>query len=359
MSGIQQGLLASMGGAPQLSAYLAAALEGSPYIAAWPWSDSTGFGTIYSNPSVIPGSGANFIDISSDGLAVACALVSSPYVAAYKFSGSGFGTKYSDPATTIAGYAVGIKFLSNNTAIAIAHDNSPYVTVYAWSNSTGFGSKFSDPATLPAGFAIDVDFSPNNTAIAVAHNNTPYVTAYPWSGSGFGTKFSNPASLPTENGRSVAFSNASNVLAVGVAGQGDGTVSLYAYAWSGSGFGTKFSNPSPTKPERTVASISFTPNDDAIAVNLTAIQDAAFVYSWSNSTGFGTRYSNPVSPEITMRNACSFNQTGTALSYCGADSGANGFVQTFAWSSITGFGSNYARPQGTFVNCSDIAWWSP
>jgi hypothetical protein len=41
--------------------------------------------------------------------------------------------------------------------------------------------------------------------IAIAHLTTPYVSAYPWSGSGFGTKFSNPATLPPGQGNGVAF----------------------------------------------------------------------------------------------------------------------------------------------------------
>jgi hypothetical protein len=39
----------------------------------------------------------------------------------------------------------------------------------------------------------------------VAHATSPFVTAYPWSGSGFGTKFTNPATLPAGQGIDVAF----------------------------------------------------------------------------------------------------------------------------------------------------------
>jgi len=44
-------------------------------------------------------------------------------------------------------------------------------------------------------------------SVAVAHYTSPYVTAYPWSGSGFGTKFSNPGTLPAGNASSIAYSN--------------------------------------------------------------------------------------------------------------------------------------------------------
>ena len=46
---------------------------------------------------------------------------------------------------------------------------------------------------------------PPSRAIAVAHEVTPFITAYPWSGSGFGTKYSNPATVPTLTGFGVAF----------------------------------------------------------------------------------------------------------------------------------------------------------
>ena len=76
-------------------------------------------------------------------------------------------------------------------------------------------------------------------AIAVAHSSFPFVTAYPWSGSGFGTKFTNPATLPTNFSLGVAFTAAGNAIAVAHVS----SPFVTAYPWSGSGFGTKFANP--------------------------------------------------------------------------------------------------------------------
>jgi hypothetical protein len=52
---------------------------------------------------------------------------------------------------------------------------------------------------------LGVAFNPSGNAIAVAHTSTPFVTAYPWSGSGFGTKYTDPATLPGSFGTGVAF----------------------------------------------------------------------------------------------------------------------------------------------------------
>ena len=42
--------------------------------------------------------------------------------------------------------------------------------------------------------------------LAISQDNIPRISVYPWtSGSGFGTKYSNPATLPTGNGSDVAF----------------------------------------------------------------------------------------------------------------------------------------------------------
>jgi hypothetical protein len=93
---------------------------------------------------------------------------------------------------------------------------------------------------------------PPSRAIAVAHATTPFISAYPWSGSGFGTKFSNPATLPASTGNGVAFSSDGAAIAVAH----DTTPFITAYPWSGSGFGTKYSNPA-TLPTGTGLGVAF------------------------------------------------------------------------------------------------------
>ena len=89
--------------------------------------------------------------------------------------------------------------------------------------------------------------------IAVAHGTSPYITAYTFnSGSGFGTKYSNPSTLPTSTGRGVAFSPDNSAIAV----PHESSPYITAYPWSASGFGTKYSNPS-TLPASTGRGVAF------------------------------------------------------------------------------------------------------
>ena len=100
------------------------------------------------------------------------------------------------------------------------------------------------------------------TDIAMVSNNSPYITVYPWeSGTGFGTKYSNPATLPPNEGVGVAFSPDGSNLAVAHRDSPAVTV----YPWSSSGFGTKYGNPSSV-PGGQGNSVAFSPDGNAIAV---------------------------------------------------------------------------------------------
>ena len=47
---------------------------------------------------------------------------------------------------------------------------------------------------------------PYSGDIAVGHYVSPYISVYPWtSGTGFGTKYSDPSTLPAGTGRNIDF----------------------------------------------------------------------------------------------------------------------------------------------------------
>jgi hypothetical protein len=204
-------------------------------------------------------------------------------------------------------------------------------TTYYWrvryKDNNGAYSAYSTPTEFTTAAAF---ISPY---IAVAHSDSPFITAYPWSGSGFGTKFSDPATLPAGVGIGVAFSPDGDAIAVA-----HGTSPfITAYPWSGSGFGTKFSNPA-TLPAGLGRVVAFTPAGDAIAV----VHDSSpFVtaYPWSGS-GFGTKYANPATLPAGTGRGMAFSIAGDAIAVVHDSSP---FVTAYPWSG-SGFGTKYANP---------------
>jgi hypothetical protein len=259
-----------------------------------------GFSRKYSDPSPIPGFLANSVSYNSVSPAVAVGNAASPYIDAYPWSDStGFGTRYSNPATIPTGYAEAVKFNNAGNVLGSAHATTPFLSFYNW--SSGFGTRFSNPATLPeASSAIEsIGFNPSDSAVVLPYSSftSPYIAAYPWSNStGFGTRYSSPATLPGYLCEDVHFS--SDGLYVSVASRD--TTGVVVYNWS-SGFGTKVAN-SATHYGNAYGT-SFNSTSTSIGV---AIGDYPYmaVYPWSN--GFGTKYANPIIMPTGQGNAISF-----------------------------------------------------
>jgi hypothetical protein len=305
----------------------------SPFVSAYPWSSSTGFGAKYANPATLPTGQGNGVAFTPAGDAIAVAHTTTPFVTAYPWSASGFGTKYTNPATLPASAGNGVAFSPTGDAIAVAHSSSPYVSAYPWSAS-GFGTKYTNPATLPAFGGNEVAFSPDGSAIAIGTDLTPFVQAYPWSSStGFGTKYTNPATLPTGAIYGIAFSPSGNALAVAHAT----TPYVTAYPWSGAGFGTKYSNPS-SLPPNTGGGVAFSPTGDAIAV---AHGGTPYItaYRWSAS-GFGNQYADPTTLPLGNATGVAFSPTGDAIAVTHYFSP---YIAAYPWSAA-GFGTKYADP---------------
>ena len=83
------------------------------YIDGFPWSVS-GYGTRYSNPASLPSGASTYgqsINFSKSGAAFAIGVNATPFVEAYPFNKTtGYGTKFSNPATLPTGTGRGISF---------------------------------------------------------------------------------------------------------------------------------------------------------------------------------------------------------------------------------------------------------
>lgn len=344
MADLIANLQAAAGAGVAKKQYVAALQDATPYILTYPWDDSTGFGTKYSNPATLPTGAAMWaVRWSPNGEQLFFFQTASPYIGGYPWSDSGFGTKYSNPSTLPSGrptfntglaispnsaslihtsgganieaYAIssagfgskytnlssggtcyGVAFSPSGNAIAVSSgtfpSGYPFVKAYEWSDSTGFGSQYSDPATVPANNAecYGCAFSPNGDAVAFTSALSPYLFVYPWDDStGFGTKYSNPATLPSSSTYGIDFSPAGDAIVVGSSSAG--ATAMVGYPFDAStGIGTKYANPS-TAPSYAYQ-VQFTKSGGAIISN-DPFTPAINAYAWSSSSGFGSKFSNP------------------------------------------------------------------
>ena len=306
----------------------------SPYIYGIPWSDSTGFGINYSDPSSgLVGSG-NGVAFNSDGtqLAAASFVNSTPAIAAYSWTATGIGTKYANPAVSID-YGTGVCFNSANTVIAATGNTTPYINAWAWSTS-GFGTKFTNPATLGTSRFYSPKFNASGTYLGCTTGNSPYVFVYAFNSStGFGGKVTDPTTLPSSECRGFSFTSSAIFLACNV------SPGIQAYSWTGSAFGSKYANPA-TLPTTPSYSCTVTSTGNTVAVTG---DTSPFIFAYPWASGFGTKWANPstlpagaIAPNS---NSIAFSYTNTSLAIT---STVSPFLNAYAFSSSTGFGSKFA-----------------
>ena len=303
---------------------IAVSKTSSPFLYGYPWDNSTGFGTRFSNP--LDAAFAN-TDIAASATAV---VLSSTNVTTniwgsaygYALSAAGWGTVFST-GDTVAANGIGIS--PNGSTVAIAYNTTLFWALTSFNSTTGYtgsyyttsgkasstlnrsvalsadtfvqagngtaanaypwtvgavGTRYTTPTGMPTvGYGIAI----NSFAVAIGHNTTPFVSAFPFvAGTGWGTKYANPSTLPTTRGVRTSMT------ATTVAFLQNNSPYLYVYPISAAGFGTKYSNP-VTLPAAG-AGVQFL--TDKIAVTGGS---SLSVYPWADATGFGTRYTDPVS----------------------------------------------------------------
>lgn len=257
----------------------------------------------------------------------------------------GYGTKLNDPPSLDNQYSLDVRDLSFTKAydaLAIAYREiySTPITpaaVFSW-NSTGWGTKYSDPVTpLNGNFTTRVVFTSTGDAIAITNDTIPSNVqnraVYAWSTSGWGTKYSNPTFSGSQVDRGVDFTTARNAI---------GWATDDTYQWnSGTGFGTQYSNPSPPTPnlER---NLEFSENDEFVSIATSNTSYSIFLYPWDSSTGYGSRFSQPADPPVGEGRWTWFNHASNVVGLSATD-GTSNFSYIKLWSiSSSGFGSSYS-----------------
>jgi len=274
-----------------------------PYIGAYAFDAVTGLGARYADPATSPpvaAGGDGCVTFSPAGDAIFFSQGGTPFIAAYAWnSTTGFGSKYANPITALGSRATGIRVSPDGTAIAMACSSSPRVAAYQWNSITGFGTKFANPVDDNTSGPQNntTAFSPAGDALVVGGQSGAFADAWKFnSATGFGTKYANPSVALNTRPYNITFSLSGNAIIFG--GGSAGNPYIAAYQWtSATGFGTRYAN--PTNVDSGTYG-SFVP-----CAVLNALGDTIFfggratpfinAYQWSDATGFGTKYANPTS----------------------------------------------------------------
>jgi hypothetical protein len=330
----------------------------SPHVEAYNWS-SSGWGSKFTNPTGTA-SGYSSATSSTYGLVrkgeyVFAALLSSPRIWARVFNSSGWGTLSAAPQSTLDTSSNAIATNPAGTVVGTANSTtSPYLQIYPWTpgsgwNGGGFGTWYSFPSTPPTGTGESIAWSRSGDFVAIGHANSPRVSVYPFSvSSGFGTKVSNPATLPSTTARGVVFTNGAIIAASRSSSSAATAAFPEAWAWSDStGFGTRYSNPSNGYKQTFPSSLAVSQNGSLVTATTFYNDTTSYalpsvhMWTWSDASGWGTYYTNPTgSPSSGTQNGTGINATSDAAAYAGAQS-----PTVRVWSvSSSGFGSKFADP---------------
>jgi hypothetical protein len=251
---------------------------------------------------------------------------------------SGFGTKYAAPAAIPPAGATTIKFTRANDAIVMGGGTFGNLQIHAWpwSTGSGFGTKYASPSVEPIGSVRGVDFSFQDTTLAVAHQEADValvsITMYAWSTSGFGTRYANPPTPFFGTAFDIEMSPSGNHVAVGTY---DRTPYFVVYPW-GPGFGTRYANPA-TIPTNRVEGVAWSPSGDTVVAGGSG---GATLLAYPFNNGFGTKYANaPSQPTFANSGDVRFTRLGNAIVH--TDSQA---PRIHAWPWNAGFGAKYANP---------------
>lgn len=273
----------------------------------------------------------------------------SPYVKAYEWNDPGFGTAISHPGLEIAGSLDGCKFNYNVETVVFTTGGGsiiPASKIYAYpfySDGT-FGVKYADPSVAHTYTTLG-NFSPDGSVYFYGvYPSSKTIRAYPFDKvTGWGVPYAQPSSLPGFTTiYTAAPNNAGNVIAT--AGYynpatTDGDKLMAIYKWDNStGFGTKFSNPAVSTTIR-MNNIVFAPNDTHVVLD-SENAPYARTYEWDNDTGFGPAITTPsIYSSGYYESTIKYNPSGNVMF-----SNDSSYVVAYPWDPITGYGTKYTQP---------------
>lgn len=222
------------------------------------------------------------------------------------------------------------------------------VIVYSFARND-FSTRFAAPATPPTG-AWNAGWARDSKSIGVttsAAGSQPQM--YAWSGNGWGTKFANAVSWPTATPQCVGLEFMNGILFTLDQQYNINTIYLLAYAWSSdTGWGTKYADPSVGigHPARDFVTH---PSDLGVAgVGFNGTTYDQFAYGWSGS-GWGTKYTSSTTTGGNRSDIVSVSPNGSHIFYGGRTGAASPYtsgVTSASWSAPAGLSNGTLTSSG-------------
>lgn len=233
----------------------------------------------------------------------------------------------------------------------VTSDSSNTFTACELTAEDGYGYQYLAPQPNPADRVYGIAFSPSGKACAIAMRDSPRVKVWRWSipyALGFGTPYADPVEPATGTGEKVVWSPSGKAL---VLIRDDVTVDIWA--WSDTtGFGSKFTSPSPGGD---ILDVAFSPSGDAISM-VTNSDRYIYTYAWSDLTGVGALYEKPSSTPSGTGIGVAFSPSGNSLAVLHAN--GNG-IRVYPWSSASGYGATPFYPGFGYGGTGNEVRFSP
>jgi WD40 repeat protein len=179
--------------------------SGTP-LYGYPWSTAGGFGTRFTDMSPGMSVGAGQCGaITPDGKAVIVGGGSTPFIRAIPVSSSGYGTAFANPSVLPSALLRNIAVNKSGNRVAITQNNTEAAS-YVFDSTTGFGAKQVASTPLLAN-GLSIAISPAEDSIFFATNGGDFIEAYHWSNAtGIGAKYASLSNRPTSAPTALAFS---------------------------------------------------------------------------------------------------------------------------------------------------------
>jgi hypothetical protein len=273
--------------------------------------------------------------------------------------GSVIGTALGLPSGGNPGSQFGVGgMVFHPTAEVLIATNGPTTPIAIYDISTGgWGVKHGNPPGLPSTTAYNINISKNGSCLSLSPDGQ--AGEYTWNSPG--NVSSKWANRPVGN-RHVAFNQASTVIAFNCS-EADVTPGRMNRL-SGNAYGTAYNAPaSPLNSTGLKTYRAFFNKDDTVVLfarcyNGNADATATYVnmvsaYSWSNSSGYGTKFSDPSTSGFVDGNKGCSDIGNAPISWAPLDKSA--FTALSAWAPTinvvtrawsNGFGTIYSDPSG-------------